>query len=191
MSQGIDVITWAGLLSGVVGSALAVLGTFTIALVTFRRTRRADALRAEVKEEERQEERRERVIAEVIGAFRGLEAEVRWAPLLAGRASARMLQATMTFYLAERRAHPNVANWLLHQKDEFDRLMNRWRRVWWMPFVRGSRLGEVASLLGKIIAVLVAWSGGDIQDDAFCDPVLSANALVAREIDSKLTHGRQ
>ena len=179
MRQAQRVITWGTLLSGAIGSSIAVIATFSIAIVTFRRTRRADELREQVRDEERQDERRERVVAEVIGTFHGLESEVRWAPFLAGRASARMLEATMLFYLTERRRHPDIANWVLHQKDEYDRLVRRWRRVWWVPGLRGKRLLELGQFLGKMIAVLVTWAAGDMDDQLFANTRIGVDELVA------------
>ena len=44
-------------------------------------------------------ERRANVVAEGISSLRALEKEVRWAPFLAGHAQARVLRATMFFYL--------------------------------------------------------------------------------------------
>lgn len=178
-------ITWGTLLSGAIGSSIAAIATFAIAIATFRRTRRADELRERIRDEERQDERRERVVAEVIGTFHGLEAEVRWAPFLAGRASARMLEATMLFYLTERRRHPDVANWVLQQKDEYDRLVRRWRRVWWVPGIRGKRLLELGQFLGKIIAVLVTWAAGDTDDHLFANPRVRVDQIVAAATAAK------
>lgn len=163
------VITVATLLSGVIGSAIAAVAAFAAAGFTIWRTRVGDRRRESVRVHEREQERREAVVSEVLATLRGLEAEYRWAPLLAGRSNAVVLQATMRFYLSEREQHPSVAKWLLARQRDYDKLATHWRKVWWVPWLRRRRSGALAEFLGQTLGALVVWATGDLPDDEFAD----------------------
>lgn len=165
-----DMITWTTLTDGLVGAAAGGLAVFSAAAFTLSRTRRADAERETVRLRERDEERRKTVVAEVIAAFRALEMEVRFAPLMSGRADAGSLRATMLFYLNQRAHHPLVANWLLHRHDRYVEVVNTWRRRWWLPRGSHRRMQAMGDHLGQTVGMLVAWSVGDVTDDWFADP---------------------
>lgn len=158
------------LTSGLIGSALGAVLTFLAAILTLWRTRVGDRKREATRIDEREEERRDAVVAGVLGSLRALASEVRWAPLMSGRASGHLLEATMNFYSTQHRRHPQVAEWLLAQQLSFDRALNDWRRRWWLPWVARRRIHSVAETLGELIGAITMWSAGDLTDEEFADP---------------------
>lgn len=163
------VITWATLTSGAIGSVFTALVTFGAVMVTLWRTRVGDRTREAVRLAEVDADRRRAVVAEVIGAFRAMEAEVRAAPFLPGRSDAESLRVTMLFYVSMRQEHLHIANWVLVRHQAYADVVQAWRRVWWIPFIRRRRLTNLVEFMGKTIGTLSAWAVGDLRDDWFED----------------------
>ena len=120
-------ITWGSLTGGVFGGVAKALGAFAAAYSTIVHDRRRARREEETRLRERETERRANSVAEVLGTLQSMEAEVRWMPLLRGRAAGRFLSAVVLFYLDQRSTHPAVADWALQQQQEFQREMNAWR----------------------------------------------------------------
>jgi len=158
------------LTSGLLGSAFGALLTFVAAIVTLWRTRVGDRRREAVRVEEREEERRDVVVAQMLGSLQALASEARWAPFMSGRASRHLLEATMNFYATQHRRHPEVAEWLLAQQQNYDSDLAEWRRRWWLPWVARRKILAVAHTLGELIGAITMWGAGDLPDEAFANP---------------------